>query len=285
MFTYYFNLALRSFKRNKVLTALMVLSIAVGIGAAMTTLTVVHLLSGDPLPGKSQRIFHPQVDPMPGEKMREFPPDAMDYTSAVDLWKAKRADRQALLVDSGIKLSVPGTGKPAMMATMLSASADFFPMFDVPFAHGSGWSERDDIDRARVAVISADLNDRLFGGGDSVGRILRIRDTDVRVIGVLKPWRPTPVYYMVAGGRFAAGDTSAYYDRTEDVFMPFFAGLEVNDGHFVQFTCWDVPPNPGHLQDSPCVWLHLWVQLDAPATPERVLMAMERLRREAKAGV
>ena len=54
MFGYYLDLALRSLKRNRVLTALMVLAIAVGIGASMTTLTVMHLLSGDPLPGRSQ---------------------------------------------------------------------------------------------------------------------------------------------------------------------------------------------------------------------------------------
>ena len=65
MFRYYLNLALRSLKRNKVLTALMVLAIAVGIGASMTTLTVMHLLSGDPLPGRSQHIFYPQVDASP----------------------------------------------------------------------------------------------------------------------------------------------------------------------------------------------------------------------------
>ena len=50
MFAYYFKLALRSFRRNKVLTALMVLAIALGIGAAMTTLTVFKVLSGDPIP-------------------------------------------------------------------------------------------------------------------------------------------------------------------------------------------------------------------------------------------
>jgi putative ABC transport system permease protein len=265
MFRYHLQLALHSLRRNKVLTALMVLSIAVGIGASMTTLTVMHLLSGDPLPGKSQRIFHPQVDPMPDEKMREFPPDMMDYTSAVDLWRAKRADRQTLVVDSGIKLRAPDTGMPPLMTTMLSASADFFLMFDVPFAYGSGWSEQDDARRARVAVISADLNDKLFGGGNSVGRILRVRDADVRIIGVLKPWRPSPVYYMVAGGRFSAGDTAGYYGRTEDVFVPFFTGLEINDGHFAQFTCWALPETPGHLQNAPCVWLQLWVQLDTPA--------------------
>ena len=48
MFGYYFSLALRSFKRNKALTFLMVLAIALGIGASMTTLTVFYVLSGDP---------------------------------------------------------------------------------------------------------------------------------------------------------------------------------------------------------------------------------------------
>jgi putative ABC transport system permease protein len=53
MFGYYLNLAVRSFKRNKALTVLMVLAIALGIGASMTTLTVFHVLSGDPIPEKS----------------------------------------------------------------------------------------------------------------------------------------------------------------------------------------------------------------------------------------
>ena len=47
MFGYYLDLALRSFRRNKVLTALMVLAIAVGVGASMTTLTVLHVLSAE----------------------------------------------------------------------------------------------------------------------------------------------------------------------------------------------------------------------------------------------
>src|SRR5574337_1725496 len=74
MFAYYLDLALRSLKRNKVLTALMVLAIAVGIGASMTTLTVLHVLSGDPLPGKSGELYYPQLDPqdargmMPGDR-------------------------------------------------------------------------------------------------------------------------------------------------------------------------------------------------------------------------
>ena len=63
MLGYYLDLALRSLRRNKALTALMVVAIALGIGASMTTLTVFYVLSGDPVPGKSDRLFFVQMDP------------------------------------------------------------------------------------------------------------------------------------------------------------------------------------------------------------------------------
>jgi putative ABC transport system permease protein len=266
MFGYYVDLALRSLRRNKVLTALMVLAIGVGIGASMTTLTVMHLLSGDPLPDKSATLFRPLVDPDPTPSRRhETPMDVMDYHSAMDLWSAHRADRQTLVVDSPVKLTAPSSKVPPLMLSLLSTTADFFPMFDVPFQYGSGWRADDDQRRSRVAVISASLNDKLFGGANSVGRSLRLRGTDVRIIGVLKPWRPSPLFYMVAGGRFAHGDTADFYAKPEDVFVPFSSSLEINDGNFYQFTCWAAPKTPGHLVDSPCEWVSVWVQLNDAA--------------------
>ncbi|HJW05556.1 MAG TPA: ABC transporter permease [Rhodanobacter sp.] len=260
MLGYYLDLALRSLKRNKVLTALMVLAIAVGIGASMTTLTVMHLLSGDPLPGKSAHLFYAQVDAAPDAKKRE-PYDVLDYRSAMDLWSAKRADRQTLIADSQIKVHAPQANQPPLMLMMLSTTADFFPMFDVPFQYGRGWSAEDDATHARVAVISADLNNKLFGGTDSTGRSLRLRDSDVRIVGVLKPWRPSPQFYNVAGGRFSEGQTAGFYTKPEDVFTPLGSGLEINGDNFQPFTCWGRPSMPLHLQSAPCVWIGLWVQL------------------------
>lgn len=265
MFIYYLDLALRSLKRNKVLTALMVVAIAVGIGASMTTLTVMHLLSGDPLPGKSAHIFYPQMDATPAGYTHGNPLDMLDHRSAVDLWSAHRADRQTLIVNSPVKVHVPHSTRPPLMLTMLSTTADFFPMFDVPFQYGSAWTPNDDALHARVAVISSDLNDRLFGGENSVGKTLRLRDSDMRVVGVLKAWRPSPRFYDVRGGRFAQGQTSWFYSKPEDVFTPFSSGLEINDGNFQQYTCWGQPATPGHLIDSPCAWVGLWVQLDSAA--------------------
>src|SRR5690348_530418 len=265
MLAYYLNLALLSLKRNKVLTALMVLAIAVGIGASMTTLTVLHLLSGDPLPGRSAHIYYAQVDASPVGFTKSEPLDVLDYRSAVDLWSAHRADRHALIVNSQIKVRAPDANLPPLMLNMLSTTSDFFPMFDVPFRYGNSWSAQDDAKHSRVVVISSDLNDKLFHGDNSVGRTLRLKDSDARIVGVLAPWRPSPLFYDVRAGRYSNGDTAGFYTKPEDVITPFYTGLEINDGNFQQFTCWGMPKTPGHLQDSPCVWIALWAQLNDAA--------------------
>ncbi len=264
MFGYYLALALRSLRRNPVLTGLMVLSIAVGIGAAMTTLTVLHLLSGDPLPGKSETIFIPQLDPRPASRPGQRPFDKLDYITAMDLWRLGRPDRQAMVAESEVKLRAADAGTPALMTQMLSTQSGFFPMFQVPFAQGGAWSAQDDEDHARVAVISADLNNRLFAGKNSVGQHLRIRDADVRIVGVLAPWRPSPQFYTLAGGSFAHGDTASFYGKPQDVFMPMSSALEVNGQHMQPWTCFGSAPTPMNLTTAPCVWLQLWVELDNP---------------------
>ena len=93
MLAYYFKLALRSFRRNKVLTALMVLAIALGIGAAMTTLTVFKVLSGDPIPHKSERLFYVQIDPQPlrGYQAGEEPEHQLTRFDAEEMLRQKKA--------------------------------------------------------------------------------------------------------------------------------------------------------------------------------------------------
>ena len=267
MFAYYLELAIRSLKRNRLLTVLMMLAIAIGIGASMTTLTVMHLLSGDPLPGKSVRLFYAQVNgnPSPDSSHAE-PPDMMDYRSAIDLWEAGRADRQTLVtVPKALKLRTPDATRPPLMEQTLFTTSDFFPMFDVPFEYGNPWTASDDANRARVVVISSDLNNKLFGGKDSVGKTLHVRDADLRIVGVLGNWRPSPVFYDVRGGRFASGDTASYYDKPEALFVPFNTGLDINRDNFWWFNCWHVPKPGESMVTAPCNWLGLWVELDSPA--------------------
>ncbi len=187
MFAYYARLAVRSFRRNKVLTALMVVAIALGIGASMTTLTVFHVLSGDPIPDKSDRLFYVQVDPRPrsGYLTGEEPETQMTRFDAETLLREKRGERQAMMSAGAVTVEPEGsTLKPFNIDTRWT-SADFFPMFNVPMLYGRAWTASDDDGRARVVVLSKVINDKLFQGADSVGRQIRVEGHSLRVIGVM----------------------------------------------------------------------------------------------------
>lgn len=267
MFGYYLDLALRSFRRNKVLTALMVLAIALGIGASMTTLTVFHVLSGDPLPGKSSTLFYPQMDPtsMDGYIAGEEPDNQLTRFDAETLLRQARGDRQALMTGGGVGVQPQKQGLSPFAIEARYTSADFFPMFDAPFLHGNGWSKTEDERRDRVAVITKPLNDKLFDGGNSVGKSVRLDGTDFRIVGVVADWRPTPKFYDLNSDR---------YGEVEQVFLPFSTSRDLKMGRNGSMNCWDAgddaedDPEGQTGVNAPCTWMQYWVQLDTPEKAE-----------------
>ncbi|HEY8682765.1 MAG TPA: ABC transporter permease, partial [Rhodanobacter sp.] len=213
MLGYYIDLALRSLRRNKALTALMVLSIALGIGASMTTLTILHVLSGDPLPDRSSQLYYPQLDPqdMKGYNPQDEPPDQLTWIDAMNLLHARRADRQAVMTGGNVPVQPSRANLDPFYTDARFTTADFFPMFATPFEYGRGWNANDDEARARVAVISRELNDKLFAGKDSTGQLLRVNDADLRIVGVMDAWHPNPHFYDLYMGKYA---------ENEDVLLP-----------------------------------------------------------------
>lgn len=257
MIGYYSNLAMRSFGRNKMLTALMVLAIALGIGASMTTLTVFYVLAGDPIPHKSDRLFYPRIDPrtMRGFTPGDDPEEQMTRFDAEALLREKRGDRQALMSGGNVPVeSEAGKLQPFSVEARYT-TADFFPMFDVPFRHGGPWTGADDEARARVAVISKALNDKLFGGADSVGRTLLAEGNSLRIVGVLDEWRPTPKFYDLTNDRFT---------EVEQVFVPFHTSRALKLSPQGNVSCWDDGGNDeegSYGINASCSWLQYWVEL------------------------
>src|SRR5690606_18531525 len=92
---------------NKALTALMVLAIALGIGACMTTLTVFRVLSGDPIPEKSDRLFHVQLDAasMRGFTPGEEPAAQLTRFDAEALLRERRGKRQAMMTGGAVSIT------------------------------------------------------------------------------------------------------------------------------------------------------------------------------------
>jgi putative ABC transport system permease protein len=261
MFLYYFDLALRSFRSARGLTALMVLTIAMGIGASMTTLTTFRALSGDPLPGHSADVLRVQLDAnrepiAPGKE----PDTQLTRFDAEALLRDRRGARQAMMTGGSVNVEpeadTPGALKP-FETDLRATTADFFPMFQTPFLHGQGWSAADDASNAAVVVLSKPFNDKVFGGANSVGRSLRADGVDYRVVGVLADWQPVPYFFDLDIGR---------YRKTEGMFIPFGTAIERHVGTNGGMTCWgdNAVPHP-HDLNAPCSWIQYWVQLDTPS--------------------
>src|SRR5471030_2480010 len=62
MFQYYFLLGFSNLRRNPALTALMVLTLVIGVAASVSTLTILDVVSENPMPDNSAHVFEPMVD-------------------------------------------------------------------------------------------------------------------------------------------------------------------------------------------------------------------------------
>jgi putative ABC transport system permease protein len=267
MFNYYVGLALRSLKRNVVLTVLMIAAIGVGIGASMTTLTMFRAMARDPIPQKSGQLFVPQIDNWGPKKAGELMntsdglPEQISYTDAMGLMNAHAAHRQTAMYATGLALTPSNPGVRPFQIRVRAAYTDFFRMFDVPFRFGGPWSSADDEGRADVVVITCDLNDKVFGGANSVGQTVNLDNHDYRVVGVMDRWEPIPKFYDLNTDK---------YGKSEELFLPFTRAIESRMPNWGNNNCaGDVEAGwEGHLH-SECVWLQFWAELPAAADAAR----------------
>jgi putative ABC transport system permease protein len=264
MFSYYFKLALRSLRRNVVLTLLMIAAIGVGIGASMTTLTVFRAMAADPIPQKSAQLFAVQIDNWGPHNKSVVLGDAeglqqqVSYQDAIGLMNARAARRQTALYATGGALMPANPQLLPFQVHIRAAYSDFFRMFDVPFRFGGPWSAADDENRADVLVITRALNDKVFGGANSVGKTLNLDNHDYRVIGVLDRWEPIPKFYDLNNDK---------YGTSEDMFMPFTRAIEGQMGSWGNNNCaGDIGASgwEGRMH-SECIWIQFWVELPMAA--------------------
>ncbi len=263
MLTYYIELAVRNLKRSPGLTLLMVLTIGFGVAASMTTYSVFRAVSGDPIPWKSSQLFVPQIDMWgpTGRGADGEPPDAMDYTDAMKLMRDHRAKLQSAMYQISPSIVPADAGKHPVNTSGHAVSSEFFPMLDVPFLYGNGWSADDDAQRAAVVVISSKLNQKLFRGANSVGKTIDIEGKDYRVVGVLNDWNPQPRFYdVVNSGGFSTG--------LDDVFLPFDRAISLGMANDGNTNCNEIPKESGFvgLQRSSCVWIAFMAELDDAAS-------------------
>jgi putative ABC transport system permease protein len=260
MFNYYLRLAFKSILRNPVMSALMVAALGLGIGAFMTTYTVYYLMSGDPIPHKSDMLYAIQLDNWdpndpPTESAADVEPQLTYRDSEFLMHNKTPASNQAAMFRTGVTVE-PETadGKPFDGNTRATYGT-FFELFDVPFLYGSAWNMSNDDNRERIVILSRKMNEQLFDGVDSTGEFLTLNDALFRVVGVLDDWAPTPRFYQVDGGGLFADP--------EDFYIPFSVGVEMVMLPRGNVNCWRAPESNGMegFLRSECVWVQFWAEL------------------------
>lgn len=260
MIAYHFRLALKSLRRTPVVASLMIGAIALGVGVCITTLTVYRLMSGNPLAHRNDVVYAVTLDSWDPQRSLyqekpELPPHELTYRDAQALYQSDIPEREVMMYKGSFVVEpAPKTGAKPFLITARLTTKDFFSMFDVPFQYGGGWDQGADDDAQRVVVLSKETNERAFGGGNSVGEVLRLDGQEYKVVGVLDEWAPTPKVYDLNNGSF---------DEIEALFVPFSLGSQLEMLSAGNTNCWrDQEINS--YQDflaSDCVWIQYWVEL------------------------
>jgi putative ABC transport system permease protein len=281
MFSYYLKLAIKSIRRNWVMSALMVLALGLGIGTFMTTYTVYYLMSGDPIPHKSDVLYAVQLDNWdpnnpPTESARDLEPQ-LTYRDAEFLMHADTpAASQAAMYRTGMTIEPVADDQSPFDGNTRATYYTFFEMFDAPFLYGQPWDISADEAREKIVVLSRKINDQLFQGENSVGQSITMNDTSFRVVGVLDEWVVTPRFYQVDGG--------GLFGDPEDFYIPMSSAVEMVPRPRGNTNCWLSPDGPGveAFLRSECVWIQFWAELSSPHQAEEYKNYLDNFVRSQK---
>ena len=123
-------------------------------------------------------------------------------------------------------------------------------------------------------VLSREVNERVFGGEDSVGRNVRLNGRDFRVVGVLDEWLPVPKFYDVTNGAF---------NQPEDIYIPFTVADELELPRNGNTNCWKPIEDGQTLKDSECVWIQFWAELRTEQEKQEYMAFLNAYVEEQKA--
>lgn len=261
MFAYYFRLGLRNLRRNPALTALMVLTLAIGVAASVSTLAILHVMSGDPMPHKSERLVSvvfnngPLEGYSPGDEPND---DQVSYTDAVNLLAGRQGARRTAMM--GLDGAIQPERKDLAPFTVSGGAPtrDFFAMFDIPFLYGQAWSEADDKAGADVIVLTRELSEKLYGNSNPVGRRLRYDGFDYLVAGVIGHWDPIPRFHRIVG--------MGAFNQKDEYFLPMASAVRHEWTNSGSTNCTsNVDPGYQAFIGSECTWIQFWFELHSAA--------------------
>jgi predicted permease len=190
------RLGLRMFLKKPGFSAVIVMTLALGIGANVALFSVVNGVLLNPLPFRQpeQLVTLDQSKP-------NFENGALTYPNFRDLQKENRTF-DAMAISRAFAFSLIGTGEAERVNARL-VTADFFSVFDVKPVLGRTFaSGEDEPGVGPLVIISADLWQRKFGAApDVLSKSLTLDDKTYTIVGVIPAsfglFRGTDVYVPI----------------------------------------------------------------------------------------
>lgn len=278
MFGYYISLALRSLRGTPILSALMVAAIAVGVGAAMTTLTLNYMMTRNALAHKDDVLYAVQLDSWGSNETADNPsemPWQVTYKDAINLLRSDIPTHQVAMHRWGGTINFEDSEMRPFTAQGRVTTRDFFALFDIQFVYGGAWLSEADSSPFYQIVLSQETNEKLFNGENSVGRTMNFNGAPFTVVGVVEHWQPSPKVHDLNNGNF---------NESANMFLPFGLHRSFEIGTWGNTNYWkteDINSYEDRL-GSEYVWAQYWVQLDSSEQVERYRDYLTGFIREQK---
>jgi len=193
------RVAVRSLLRTPGFSAVVVLTLAIGIGASTAIYSVVDAVLINPLPYPTQDrlqmiwVTNPQ---------QEIDKDVTSYPNFAD-WQAQSTTFEAMAAVNSTNFTITGAGEPKLVPAE-RVTGRFFDLFGTPARYGRTLQAADtDAGRERVLVLSHTLWTEHFGADPGVvGRTVSINALPFEIVGVMpeafsaihtaEAWAPLP---------------------------------------------------------------------------------------------
>jgi putative ABC transport system permease protein len=175
----------RTMAKSPGVTAIAVLTLALGIGANTAMFSVVNAVLLRPLPYRDPGRLVTIRAQIPSMNITGA---FVEYNTYGEWWRARSRSFESMAAFEPGSAILTAGGEPERL-TVYRVNAGFLSMIGVRPALGRGFtSEEDQPGAARVAILSHGLWTRRFGGGRAlVGRQIQLDHNNYTVVGVLPP--------------------------------------------------------------------------------------------------
>ncbi|AEQ98165.1 ABC transporter permease [Xanthomonas oryzae] len=269
MFSYYLTLAKQNLWTSKAMTLALVVALALGVGASMTMLTVVRVLSWDPMPGRSTHLFHPYFDPLPRAyeaKASLDPRNSVSWVDAKEIMQRLPAPASAAMATGHLLVAAQDGVDAPFFVDGQYATPDIFQMFGIDLSQGRSWTADEEQSRAALVVISESFRKRLGMAGE-VGKSLQLGSKVFRIVGISRDWAPMP--------RFHTDLQKDTFKGQDDFYIPLRTAIDDKLSVSSSMFSWGQGDESNKLENPSTAWLQLWVYLEDQAAQQRYLEQLQ----------